>query len=164
MAAVEHLDVRPADHILEIGGGRGLAAALICARLDGGRLVGIDRSATATAAAAAHNADAVAAGTARFLTLALEDADPAGLGRFHKVFAVNVNLFWVRPAQRELRLIGNLLWPGGRLVLCYDPPDLSRLTRLDAMLTEHLAAAGFRVTATAGADRFCRTAELVSAP
>jgi hypothetical protein len=48
-------------------------------------------------------------------------------------------------------------------VLCYDPPDPSRLARLDATLTEHLSAAGFRVTTTTGGDRFCRTAELVSA-
>lgn len=146
-AAVESLDVRPGERLLEIGCGAGVAARLIAARLADGELVALDRSATAIAAAVKRNAEVVANGTVRFLTAAIADVDPAVLGRFHKVFAVNVNLFWVRPARRELHLIGQLLEPGGELVLCYEPPGSQRLDRLVTAVAEHLAAAGYRASA-----------------
>jgi SAM-dependent methyltransferase len=147
-AAVDSLDVQPGDRILEVGCGRGVAAELICQRLTDGHLVTLDRSAGAVAAAAARNAGWVAADRVRFHTLSIEDAEPDVLGRFDKVFAVNVNHFWVRPARRELRLIGELLEPGGALLLCYEPPGAERARRLEATLLEHLAAAGFAGTAT----------------
>lgn len=146
VVAVEDLDVRPADRILEIGCGRGVAAALICRRLDGGHLVAIDRSAKAIAAATVRNADAIAAGTVEFGTTALEDVEPAALGRFDKILAINVNLFWVRPAHRELQLVAQMLEPDGLLRLCYDPPDAARLTQLETTLVEHLEHAGYRCT------------------
>jgi cyclopropane fatty-acyl-phospholipid synthase-like methyltransferase len=143
-ATVESLDVQPGDRLLEIGCGRGVAAQLIVQRLAGGELVAVDRSATAVAAAADRNAEAVATGAARFLTMSIAEVDPPALGRFHKVFAVNVNLFWVHPARRELRLISRLLEPGGELVLCYEPPSAEQLDRLRSTLVEHLTAAGYR--------------------
>jgi len=45
--AIELLDVSSADQVLEIGCGPGVAMALVCDRLSGGRITGIDRSATA---------------------------------------------------------------------------------------------------------------------
>jgi SAM-dependent methyltransferase len=142
--AVEGLDVQSGDHVLEIGGGRGVAAALICRRIGPGRLLAIDRSATATAAATKRNSEHVAAGAAEFRTLALEAADPAQLGSFDKVLAVNVNLFWVRPAQPELELIARLLRPDGRLHLVYDPPGSDNLRRIKEPLLDHLGMAGYR--------------------
>jgi SAM-dependent methyltransferase len=143
-AAVEALDVRPNDRVLEIGCGRGVAAQLIAERLAGGHLVALDRSATAIAAAAERNAAAIAHGKVRLLALSIADVDPADLGRFGKVFAVNVNLFWVGPARRELHLITQLLEPGGELLLCYDPPGAQQLDRLTTALVSHLARAGFQ--------------------
>src|SRR5205085_1911331 len=60
--AVHLLDPRPEDQILEVGGGSGLAAALICERLTAGRLLMIDRSAVAVGRAAQRNAIHLASG------------------------------------------------------------------------------------------------------
>ena len=143
LAAVDSLDVQPGDRILEIGCGRGVAVALICRQLAGGQLLALDRSAKAIAAAISRNAEAVAAGKAQFVNAALEDVDPAVLGRYDKVFAVNVNLFWVRPVHRELQLIADLLRPGGQLRLFYDPPDAEQLVRLETILVHRLEQAGY---------------------
>jgi SAM-dependent methyltransferase len=140
--AVDLLQVQPNDRVLEIGGGTGVAAELICARLAAGYL--LDRSAKATAAASKHNAQYVDAGLAEFRTLAIEDVEPAQLGQFDKVVAVNVNLFWIRPAQTELRLIGELLRPDGWLVLVYEPPHAAKATHLVTALMDHLKQAGYR--------------------
>ena len=142
--AVELMGVRPNQRIMEIGGGRGVAAALVCERLTRGSLLGLDRSAKAVAASIERNREAVARGTAEFRALALEDADPDELGRFDTVFAINVNLFWVRPAQKELRLIASLLRSGGKLWLFYEPPSGEDLARLEDKLIERLHSAGYR--------------------
>ncbi|MFI6478862.1 class I SAM-dependent methyltransferase [Nonomuraea sp. NPDC050663] len=112
--AVELLDVRPDDRILEIGPGGGVAAELICGRLDGGSYTGIDRSATQIERARRRVPGA------RWEAAAIEDyrCDE----RFTKVLAVNVNLFWTRSPAHELELIAGLLEPGGELLLVYDSP------------------------------------------
>jgi cyclopropane fatty-acyl-phospholipid synthase-like methyltransferase len=148
VVAVDSLNVRPSDQILEIGCGRGVAAALICQRLDGGRLDALDRSTTAIAAATARNAESIAAGKVRFVAADIEEVDPAELGRYDKVLAVNVNLFWTQAAGRELRMIADLLRPGGELWLFYDPPGPERLARLETKLRDHLEQAGYRCTTT----------------
>jgi SAM-dependent methyltransferase len=148
VAAVEGLPAHPDHRVLEVGCGRGVAAELICRRLDGGRLVAIDRSAAAVAAAATRNVAHVAAGTATFVVTDLRDVDPASLGRFDAVLAVDVNLFWTRPAQRELALVAELLAPEGLLRLVFSPPGVQQVPRLEQALGERLDAAGFTWTPT----------------
>src|ERR671930_1094140 len=121
--AVATLDPGPDDLLLEIGCGPGVAVAMVCERLVGGKVVAIDRSATAISRATKRNAEHVAAGRAVLRTVALEQLQPADvLGRrerFDKVFAMNVNLFWVRSPAKELDLVRRLLAPGGALYLFY---------------------------------------------
>ena len=153
--AVETLAPAPDDRLLEIGCGPGVAVGAVCDRLTGGRLVAIDRSATAVARATRRNQAHVAAGRAVLLTAALEDLRPHDLlhgdRRFDKVFAMNVNLFWVRDPARELALIRALLRPGGTLSLFYGygTPGQGPATVPDALLG-HLAAAGFTAEVLTG--------------
>ena len=146
--AVQVLDPAPGDQLLEIGCGPGVAVAAICQRLRDGRVVAIDRSATAIARATRRNADCIASGTAVLRTVALEDLGPSGLPEatdgFDKVFAMNVNLFWVRSPARELELIRALLRPGGTLSLFYGygTPGQGAATVPGALLG-HLEAGGF---------------------
>ena len=54
--AVETLAVQPADRLLEIGCGHGVAVSLVCERLDGASIVAIDRSPTMIELATRRNA------------------------------------------------------------------------------------------------------------
>ncbi|MGW7050759.1 SAM-dependent methyltransferase [Streptomyces sp. NPDC054887] len=146
--AVGLLDLRPDDRVLEIGCGRGVAAGLIAEKLPDGEYVGLDRSDVAVTAAGERNADAVSSGRASFLHTALADAGTDTLGRFDKVLAVDVNVFWTGPAVRELDAVARLLRPTGSLVLCYAPPDPEQTAREKNLLLTHLSDAGFIATAT----------------
>jgi SAM-dependent methyltransferase len=145
----------PGDRLLEIGCGPGVAVSLVCERLQGGRIVAIDRSATAIARATRRNAAHVAAGRAVFQTAALEslrpDDLPDGRDGFDTVFAMNVNLFWVRSPVRELELIRSLLRPGGALYLFYGYGTSGQeVATVPAALLDHLAAGGFVAEPLAG--------------
>lgn len=147
--AAERLAVEPADRLLEIGCGHGVAVSLVCERLRTGTITAIDRSAKMTEVAAARNAEHVAAGRAVFHTVAIEDAD-FGDGWFDKVFAVNVNLFWTRSPANEVALIRRLLRPGGALYLCYEPPSADRADQLIDTLTATLAEHGYDAAVSTG--------------
>lgn len=141
--SVARLPLGPDDRVLEVGCGRGIAAALLCERLAGGLLVGVDRSAIAIAAAAERNTRHVAAGRATFLRAALADADLVRF-RFDAAFAINVNLFWLRPV-RELAVLRGCLFPRAPLHLFYQPPEGQPIDRLGALLADNLARGGFAV-------------------
>jgi ubiquinone/menaquinone biosynthesis C-methylase UbiE len=118
---VAQLDVRPDDRVLEIGCGHGVAATLVCERLEGGHLTAIDRSQKMIDAASRRNAAYVDAGKAEFLVATLEDLDLADR-RFDKAFAVRVGLFDREP-DRARSLVEPWLAPGGRLFAFFDPPS-----------------------------------------
>ncbi|MCF2527720.1 class I SAM-dependent methyltransferase [Yinghuangia soli] len=149
---VDLLGVQPGHRVLEIGCGRGVAAALECDRLADGTYLGIDRSAKAVAAARERNAAQVDAGRAVFAVQALEDAVLAPDGTLDTVFAVNVNHFWTHDPAGELDRIKAALRPEGRVFLAYEPPPGGRLDTLAPRLGAVLEAAGFAVAATHDPD------------
>src|SRR3954468_13565255 len=98
--AVDTLEVRPTDRLLEVGCGHGVAVSLVCERLTTGTITAIDRSAKMIEMATRRNHEHVDAGRAVLETLALEHA-AFGDRRFDKVFPFNVAPFW---QQREAAL------------------------------------------------------------
>jgi SAM-dependent methyltransferase len=94
--AVDTLKVRPADRVLEVGCGHGVAVSLVCERLTTGTITAIDRSPKMIEMATRRNREHVDAGRAVLEAVALEDAD-LGDRRFDKVFAFNVAPFWLQP-------------------------------------------------------------------
>ena len=123
---VEKLDVRPDDRILEIGCGHGVAATLVCERLEGGHLTAIDRSAKMIEAATRRNASHIEAGKAEFIACDLEGFDPEDR-RFVKVFAVRVGLFHREP-ERARSIAERWLAPGGELFVFFDEPTNKKST------------------------------------
>src|SRR5215211_8225061 len=94
--AVDTLEVRPADRLLEVGCGHGVAVSLVCERLTSGRITAIDRSSKMIEMAARRNREHIAGGRAVLKTAALETADFED-ERFDKIFAFNVAPFWLQP-------------------------------------------------------------------
>jgi ubiquinone/menaquinone biosynthesis C-methylase UbiE len=117
---VDQLDIGPDDRVLEIGCGHGVAATLVCERLDGGRLTAVDRSPKMIEAATRRNAAYVDSGKAEFLVATLEDLD-LGDRRFDTIFAVRVGLFHREP-ERARNLVEAWLAPGGEVFAFFDPP------------------------------------------
>lgn len=160
--AVETLDLAPSDRVLEIGCGRGIAATLVCERLKDGALIAIDRSEKAIEAARQRNHEHAATGKAAFNVIALEGADFSEAS-FDKIFAVNVNLFWVRSPERELKAIRRWLAPGGRVYLYWEPPG-GGAEEIAGKVVPALEANGFEVgmlknSTTGGAELCCVMAQ-----
>ena len=148
--AVRTMAPDPDNQLLEIGCGPGVAVSLVCERLAGGRIVAVDRSPTAIERAARRNAEHVASGRAVLRAAALESLEAADLlqggRRFDKVFAMNVNLFWVRSPARELELVRAVLAPEGTLYLFYGYGTPGQeVPEVPGALVGHLTGGGFAV-------------------
>lgn len=140
---VDLLDVGPADRLLEIGCGRGVAVDLVCARLDRGQITGLDRSAKAIEAAEERNAAWVAAGRAVFHCEPATALGTFDAGSFDTVFAMNVNLFWVQDGPEELALIRRALAPGGAVHLAWEAPGAAKAASIEQTVSRALADQGF---------------------
>jgi SAM-dependent methyltransferase len=118
-AIVDALPIAPQARVLEIGCGPGAAARGVAARLDGGHVVAIDRSAMAVAQARAGGAAEIAAGRLSVRQAAAEDfvLEP-GEAPFDIVFAVRVGALDGRhpeAGRRAWARIAAALAPGGRV-------------------------------------------------
>lgn len=143
--AVEVIDVQPNDQILEIGCGPGAAAEVICPKLVKGRLMAIDRSESGVDRTKRRNQAYVDSGrlTVRQIDLATLRVP---VKRLDKVFAFNVNLFWVRECADEVALLHERLSPGGGIWLFYEATHRDRVPTIVEGASKALAQGGFRVS------------------
>ena len=143
--AVDTLEVRPADRLLEVGCGHGVAVSLVCERLTTGTVTAIDRSPKMIEMATRRNREHVDAGRAVLEAIALEDAD-LGDRRFDKVFAFNVAPFWQRPAA-ALGAVREHLVRDGTVYIFWDArhSEPERVRNLGNELAERLRGGGFHV-------------------
>ena len=120
-AVVDALPLLPHSRVLEIGCGPGAATRAIADRLVSGHVLGIDRSASAIARAAAAGAAQIAAGRMRLRCVAAEDFvlreedEP-----FDLVLAVRVGALDGRhpqAGQQVLRRLAAATAPGARLLV-----------------------------------------------
>jgi cyclopropane fatty-acyl-phospholipid synthase-like methyltransferase len=108
------VDAGPGERVLEVGSGHGVLVDLLAAQ--GADVVGVDRSATMTAAAARRNVAAVAERRVRLLTGPLTEVAPAG--PFDVVVSFDVRAFWTPPAP-EWDVVAGALAPGGRVLVAF---------------------------------------------
>jgi SAM-dependent methyltransferase len=143
--AVDTLEVRPTDRLLEVGCGHGVAISLVCERLTTGTITAIDRSSKMIEMATRRNREHVDAGRAVLEAVALEEAD-LGDRRFDKVFAFNVAPFWLQP-KAALGAVREHLARNGAVYLFWDArhsaPEPARA--LGNELADRLREGGFSV-------------------
>jgi SAM-dependent methyltransferase len=142
---VSLLEIRPADRVLEIGFGPGLAVAALV-RAGAGHVYGIDHSGVMVQQASRRNAAAIRAGRVTLAQAPVDQLPPAFGGLFDAILAVNALGFWPESAQRLAELRRRLA-PGGRMAIASQPrcpgatADTSR--RAARELGDLLAGAGF---------------------
>ncbi len=143
--AVDTLEVRPADRLLEVGCGHGVAVSLVCERLATGTITAIDRSPRMIEMATRRNREHVNAGRAMLEAIALEDAD-LGAQHFDKVFAFNVAPFWLQP-KAALSAVREHLVRDGAFYIFWDARHFApeRAADLGNALADRLREGGFSV-------------------
>jgi SAM-dependent methyltransferase len=147
---VSLLDVQPADRVLEIGFGPGLAIAHL-ARAGAGHVYGIDHSEVMLRRASKRNAAAIRAGRVTLIKGSADQLPPALVGPFDVILAVNSLGFWPAPAERLAELRGRLA-VGGRIAVVSQPrrPGATATTSRDAAgeIERLLRGAGFTYLGT----------------
>jgi ubiquinone/menaquinone biosynthesis C-methylase UbiE len=139
------LDIRPDDHVLEIGFGSGVDIRRAAAIALNGRVAGIDHSEEMVRQARRRNAAAIRAGRVDLRQAAMPALPYAG-GSFDKVFSINSVQFWpdVVGGLQEVRRV---LKPDGRIAIAWQPRSRGATEetarRAGEGLVAALKAAGF---------------------
>jgi SAM-dependent methyltransferase len=126
-AALNALDLKSGESVIEIGCGPGMGLRAALKRVGrGGFVAGVDQSGCAAHYAAHAIHGALLSGRGVVMCAAAADLPFRDL-MFDKAYAVNSFQFWPDPA-RALYEIGRVLAPGGRLVLTQRAASLERPT------------------------------------
>ncbi len=119
--AVNLLNLKSGDHVLEIGFGPGLALELVAARVPHGLVTGVETSTIMLQAASRRNAAAIATGFMELREASIT-ALPYPDNRFDKGLAVQVINYLPDPLA-GLRECYRVLKSGGRIVLYFESPE-----------------------------------------
>ena len=118
---VDLLDIQPADRVLELGCGPGVALHILSQRARDGFVAGIDHSAIVIEQARRRNARAIGEGRVYVLQSSVQQLNAAEQpAPFDKILAINTHMFWPAPLL-VLRQISSLLKPHGTIALAHQP-------------------------------------------
>lgn len=117
--AVEVMDIKPNDQVLEIGCGAGLLAEQIALRLDEGHVTAIDRSVPMVKMAEKRNKSLVERGICDFWTG--DFSKYTSSIKYNKIVGFNVNFFW-KKGEKELYHTKDLMEKDGLLYVFYQAP------------------------------------------
>jgi trans-aconitate methyltransferase len=152
--AVEQLDVRPTDRVLEVGFGPGVAVEALAARVTEGVVYGVDHSEVMAKTARRRNTRAIAAGRVVLTAAGVDEVDD-GLRPLDLVLAVNNIGMWPDPPA-QLRRLRSMLAPGGRIAIGNQPripgADAETARRGAEETAALLTDAGFDVVETRRLD------------
>jgi SAM-dependent methyltransferase len=132
------LDVKPADRILEIGFGPGLAVELLAKQVRRGLIAGIDHSEVMVRQASRRNAAAIREGRV-VLQAGSASNPPAFPELFDAIFTINSIHFWTDPEQCLAKLRA-LLRPGGRIAVTIQPRSHNATDATTRAIGEELVA------------------------
>lgn len=142
---VSLLDLRPHDHVLEIGYGSGTDVQRVQQFVSKGNVTGIDRSEVMYRQASRRNAREIALGKVD-LHMGTAESLPFADNKFSRVFSINTAQFWADPIG-VMREIYRVLEPGGLAVIAVQPrsPIADAETSRDVrdILTHQMRLAGF---------------------
>jgi SAM-dependent methyltransferase len=136
--AVHLLDIQPADHVIELGCGPGVAIAAAATRAIQGLVVGVDHSQVMIRHARHRNRAAIRAGRVRLIHTPVQSLTITG-GSFNAALAVNTIGMWPDPTAR-LGEIAGLLRAGGRIALVSQPRCPGATAATSATAASELAA------------------------
>lgn len=139
------MNIRPDEHILEIGCGVGFAVQAILPLLNTGAITAIDRSPAAIKRAIQRNEFSVQNGNAEFIQTELLHL-PKRSHSFDKILCSNVNLFWTKTSiSKESEIIKSVLRTDGQLYLFYGPLVSHGWKKTASAITLNLQREKFRV-------------------
>ena len=143
--AIEMLDIKPDDKILEIGCGTGLAVELVAAKLAGGTITAVDRSEAMIKLASNRNSQYIASNKAKLITGEFSRLR-FGAQSFNKIFAFNVGLL-LKNSKKEFDAVRSWLTTDGRLYIFYQPP-FEKTKQIAKEVNEHLKENNFTIVDT----------------
>ncbi len=149
-AALERLDLKPTDRVLEVGFGPGRALERVAGMVTACSVAGVEVSEEMLGMATRRCERFIREGRVE-LRLGTAEKLPFESASFDKVYSVHTLYFWERPAEvvAELRRV---LKPGGVLALCFRPsadagtkdfPSTVYRFYTDAEVTRFLRDGGF---------------------
>lgn len=142
--AVSLLKVQPADYVLDIGCGPGVAVEQMAHSTPRGLVAGVDISSVMIQQATARNRASVQTGRVTLQQSSVENV-PFPAAHFDKALAINSYRFWPAPVA-NLQEVRRVLKPGGVIAIVEQPMSAEGEASIPALKEElhaRLTAAGF---------------------
>lgn len=123
---IEHLQLNPTDHLLDVCTGTGVVALTAAEKLTQGKVTGIDLSsgmlqqAKMTAMDGGNAGNAGAIGSAKFIQMDVDDLSLEKLGRADEPFDIatcSFGLFFLEDMTQGLTNIASTVRPGGKVAI-----------------------------------------------